>query len=857
MGNNSIPGINPMPRNSKASESVEPPRKNLLQRLFTGDDDAATAGTNSKKKVVLSEKSGSVAAMVTVNGAGHGSAQLGATFHTRTVEEETNSGVTTAKDRRRSIDAPNERSNRFPAMLDRDSARSLAAGMQDGKAQNNFKQTITYSQSGNTVTGKVEGTTHLSGRGGAGDYGLTQTITKTTKNDGDYYEHKGDGWFKRIFGKKEDVATSGEGYRASDQTKIGTLAGDKFVLSELVIDEHTKKPVIDKKTGKPVYTEKQIEKSQVERFVKDGKTVTLFTHELNGENGKKETRSSYKATQNPDDHSKFTFVRLDDAKGFKLAEAGFGSIKLDGHGHLVTKVVGGRAVAGIKPETITAAVNAGVFVGENAQQLDLINKNGKIGLLATTSNQRELSAGGGLSAGVLGLGLFAFGGGQGSKTTAETEAVTDAYTAKLITPHGRFGERIAQLQVVLKDKGYYRAAVDGEAAANGDTKKALDAYFADGGSIKDLDAAAAKAKNNPVVLELVKALPAGTETSLHAGEAKTSNQYIAALIGPDGASGQNILRVQMVLKEKGFYKGDLDGAANARGSEGGFDTVKSLDKYFAKGGSIAALEGLANSDTIKSRSAALAIGLGLGARTDAQMIARKDMPLYDEKGPGATINGHHFDAEAIRKAQEKSVDKIDGIGNDKPIPKNLTTVMIADGNKLKGIDISELGTYGYQIIKGAESVIISIDKDKIYLDPAHGNMVGITITTIENNQVGKTTSTTFQTPVSSLPEILHVPVIVKGAKEHKTEPHHDEKPQPPVKHQNPPPKTPQPPTKPPKPPETPNPPDQPIPNGKPPECCPNGEIPKAIPVDCCPPSGFVPAPTPASSISISAVIAPK
>ena len=150
------------------------------------------------------------------------------------------------------------------------------------------------------------------------------------------------------------------------------------------------------------------------------------------------------------------------------------------------------------------------------------------------------------------------------------------------------------------------------------------------------------------------------------------------------------------------------------------------------------------------------------------MIARQDMQLYN--GPAISVNGHTYSAEAVRKAQVQSVDSIDGPRDNQPIPRNLTTVMIADGNKLKGVDIRELGTYGYQISKGADSVIISVDKNNIHLDPTRGHMAGITITTIEDNHVGKTHTTTIQTPVSSLPDILHIPVILHGHKHHPDTP---------------------------------------------------------------------------------------
>ena len=68
-------------------QDVQPRRKNLLQRIFTGDD--------NRGKQVQREEGGSVAVMVTANNLGHVSAQPGATYYRGATTTETTNGVTT------------------------------------------------------------------------------------------------------------------------------------------------------------------------------------------------------------------------------------------------------------------------------------------------------------------------------------------------------------------------------------------------------------------------------------------------------------------------------------------------------------------------------------------------------------------------------------------------------------------------------------------------------------------------------------------------------------------------------------------------------------------------------------------
>ena len=615
-------------------------------------------------------------------------------------------------------------------MSDRDNPADRLAGINRSSDKKDFKQTITYAQSGNTVAGSVEGTTNPSSRKGAGKYGYTASSTETTDRNGDrYYKDQGKGLFEKggalqrglsrlnPFSKKETpIDLSGTGYRANDQTKIGLLASDQFIMSEPMIDKRTGKPVVDAQTGKPVYVDTKIERSEVQRYLKDGQKVTLFRNALlKGENGKTETYSAYEVTQT-NDPSTFKFNRMDHTPGNRLRESGKGSVQLDGNGDLVTKTTGRNMTAGVKPEILGAAVNLSWFSQKDTAHIDLVRgKNGEAVPVSYTQTQKKVAVGGGLGATLLGAGPFAFVSVQGGKATGD---VGRAYTDKLISPDGRSGERIARVQLAL-------------------------IYL-------DKDASASE-----------------RATRIHS---EVNDQYL--------------------------------GHARRRNHPGGSQTVDALDAYFAKGGTVKELEAVANSNKVSHDFDRSPFAQTLRAETAKQMILPKDVPLYH--GSGISHNGHHYDAKAVSTAQKQSIDKIDGPRDDQPILSKMTRVLIPtpDGKKLKGAYIDRDDS-GVQITKGVDSVIMSIDQKNINLNTASGNLIGVTITEIKGDHIGRTYTTTMKVPASLLPDLLHLPFVPHGHRDRPNTPN--------------------------------NPNDQKIPNVPPQECCPPGSplIPHATPQQCC------------------------
>jgi hypothetical protein len=635
---------------------------------------ALPAHAVGKGKEVHHERGGSVSVMVTMDNVRNVSPQPGGTYHEKTVTEKTNHGYTTAKVSGVAIESPNVKQSFFARLLNRDEPRNNIAGGQDGSDQQHVKQKITYLKSGKIVTGDIsgrivtgdiEGTTGSSSRGGAGEYRLSNTTTEITAKNGDRYytgEGKGTatlgGWLKRQFSSEREVVTEDRGYRAADQTKVGTSANDaRGILAKDVF------VMRDAKTGDVV----QIKETEVKRYLDKGDTVTVFTHELNGKNGKSETRSTYEMKQDPRDHSKYSFTRLDDAKGFKLAEAGQGRVELK-NGKLVITESGGYVSAGAKLTILSLVANLGLFSRKTEQDLELTTgKNGEIGVVASgTSKSTGFSVGHSVSASPVGGGPGLYASGQGSKTTIDEGR---AFTDKLIGSHGAFGEPIVRIQAALE-----------------------------------------------------------------------------------------VIEVNGV---KGFYH-DPDGRARPRNHPKGSPTVAALDAYFENGGTVAKLEKLANSREISNHPAVLKFTPALREETDKQMIARADMPLYH----GPDDNRTNYSAKQIRDAQEQAVDKIDGIRDDKPVPRNMTKVLIPKGDKLKGVDVLDLGTYGYQVKKGVDTVIMSMNNEKISLNPAGQHMVEVNITEIRGNQIGKTYTSTIQAPASLLPDLLHIPVL-HGRKEHE------------------------------------------------------------------------------------------
>ena len=485
-------------------QDVQPRRKNLLQRIFTGDDDARTV---SKGKEVYREEGGSLTLMATMDSAGHGSVQPGATGHSRKVTSETHNGITTAHDRRVSIDSPPDLSTRIPTEPNRDNARARVTGQQRGDHQRNFSQTMTYSESGNTVTGNVKGTTQLSTRSGAGKYNINNTSAETTGANGDrYYQDEGRGflqkinpvnWFRKDVKQTEETAvlTHGRGYRAADQSKNGLLSADVFVTE-------------DQRTGKPM----QIERSAVERYLKDGHRVTRFTHQQEGESGRGKTYYVHEVTQpNPNKPSEFTYKRFDSTQRTKLAEAGSGNVTLNRNNDLVVTENFVQGVVGGKFAILSAALNLGAGRKTTTSDLDVtVDKKGELALTSYGSTQKSFTIGIGAAISPVGGGPFAYASVQGNKITekaAEEMSKGYKFTETLIGPNGAFGERVARTSLALiyldknssestrtklaqaevEDKyfGHARARSQGSS-----TVKALDEYFALGGTVEKLEAMA-------------------------------------------------------------------------------------------------------------------------------------------------------------------------------------------------------------------------------------------------------------------------------------------------------------------------------------------------------------------------------